>query len=937
MPATIDSLFDTFTQSTRLLRLATPLGPNRLLAEAVHGQEDLDGNYAFTISALSLDAAIPLRALIGQPALLELLLADGSRRPFHGHVTAAAIKGANGGMARYALTLAPWTAFLAHTRDSRIFQDKNVFAILDAVFKAWQGRGLPAPAWRFDSAGMAAYPVRSLCTQYRESDLAFVQRLLAEEGLFAFFEHTGAAAGPDLGSHRLVIADHNGACAPNAQARVRFTQSGAVMPEDGIDRWRRALRLQANAVELQSWNYRTRDHRPAAASSAGGTDGAALAVRDVPGQYAYPNRHHGERRAERMLQALEAGRETFTGAGTVRTLAPGTTFTLSGHPVHDRDDEDARTFLVTRVTHRMHNNLGADVQADIARRLGEPALDAAQPGERAVYRNRIDAIRSSVPYRSALQPPRPTVRGQHSAIVVGPPGAPVHTDRDHRIKVQFHWQRGTAGHNRLDHPAPGGQAGAPGDDRAGTWIRVATPLAPIAGANWGSHALPRVGQEVLVDFLEGDIDRPVVIGALYNGAGAPDAQHNRVARGAGAATGNAPPWFPGTAGAHAHPAVFSGLKSQALGASQDDGGAYSQLLFDDSPGQARIALQRHAGAHQGTDELNLGHLRHQAGNQRLPTVGFGAELKTFHSAALRAGQGLLLASDARPGASGGQMDAREARDQIDAAHALADGLAQEARKHDAAMGEEDAPPAIAALRTAAAALGDGTAFAAPQLQLSSPKGIVAVTPADAIFSAGATGSICAGQDIGDVAQGSHYRAAAAGIALFTYGKADAKDKPNQETGIRLHAASGKASIQSQSGETHLTADKAITVASIDKTVAATAKTHLLLTAQGAMLKLEGDDIQLHCPGKVEFKAGKKELAGPASGSTSAAALPKARDIYNEAFVVLDEETKQPMRHVRYRLESASGITVEGVTDALGRTQRLFTPKSEKLTLYLLDN
>ena len=174
-------------------------------------------------------------------------------------------------------------------------------------------------------------------------------------------------------------------------------------------------------------------------------------------------------------------------------------------------------------------------------------------GERPLYRNRIDAIDSKLPYRSSrtdghgrLLHPRPTVRGQQSAIVVGPPGVPVHTDRDHRIKVQFHWQRGDASHSRLAHPAPDGHTGAPADDSAGTWVRVATPLAPVAGENWGSHALPRIGQEVLIDFMDGDIDRPVVIGALYNGAGQRDAQHNQVAQGAGAATGNATPGFPAT-------------------------------------------------------------------------------------------------------------------------------------------------------------------------------------------------------------------------------------------------------------------------------------------------------------------------------------------------------------------------------------------------------
>lgn len=173
---------------------------------------------------------------------------------------------------------------------------------------------------------------------------------------------------------------------------------------------------------------------------------------------------------------------------------------------------------------------------------GATADDLAQ----AQYRNRIDAIRAAIPYRNArtdghglLLYPKPTVHGQQTATVVGS-GAPLHTDRDHRIKIQFHWQRGANSHSRRDHPYPDGHTGAPANDAAGTWVRVATSLAPIAGANWGTVALPRVGQEVLVDFLDGDIDCPVVIGTLYNGRGEPDSQANSSMQGAGAATGNAP-------------------------------------------------------------------------------------------------------------------------------------------------------------------------------------------------------------------------------------------------------------------------------------------------------------------------------------------------------------------------------------------------------------
>jgi type VI secretion system secreted protein VgrG len=878
MPAQVPALFSEYTQITRLLRLTTPLGPNRLLAECVRGEEAIGEGYAFTISALSLDAGISLRALIGQPALLELLTAhDGALRVFHGYLTAAEMNGANGGMARYTLTLRPWSALLAHTRDSRIFQDMSVPDIVDAVFKTWQGRGRLVPSWRFDLADPSTYPKRSLATQYQESDLAFVERLMGEEGLFYFFEHEGAPNSPGLGSHRMVIADHNGAFTPNVQPAVRYTQPGAVMKEDSIDRWRCELRQHASTIELASWDYRSHDHRPVSSSSA--QPDAALAIRDMPGQYAYPNRSQGQRIADRQMQTLEAHREVFTGAGTVRTLAPGTTFTLSGHAVHDGEDEDRRSFVVTRTRHLMHNNLSAEMKAEIAQQLGAPAA-ADGPGERPLYRNRIDAIRNSVPYR-ASRPlhQRPIIQGQQTAIVVGPAGAVIHTDRDHRVKVQFHWQRGADSHSRLDHPHPDGHIGAPGDDSAGTWVRVATPLAPVAGANWGSNVLPRVGQEVLVDFLDGDIDRPVIIGALYNGAGAGDAQHNTRNYGAGPVTGNAPAWFPGEAGPHAHAAVLSGLKSQAMQASQQGAGAYSQLVFDDSPGQARVALQRHASTHQGTAELNLGYLRHQADNRRMETVGYGAELKTEHQLAMRAGQGMLLSTERDKGA---HMSSRGAQGQIDASRELQESLAATAQKHNAVLvgsaASADGLPAISQMKhsagVVAAAEQGAIAYAEPQLQLSSPAGIVAVTPADAVLAAGSTTSISAGQDINFAAQGSSYRAAVAGISLFTYGKASNGSKPDQETGISLHAASGRVSSQSASNATRMTADKMVTVASVTKTVSVAAKTHLLMTAQGACLKLEGGNIMLHGPGKVEFKASMKELAGPKSNS-SAYTLAKA--------------------------------------------------------------
>jgi uncharacterized protein involved in type VI secretion and phage assembly/uncharacterized protein (DUF2345 family) len=725
-----------------------------------------------------------------------------------------------------------------------------------------------------------------------------------------------------------------------------------------MDRWRSEIKLQTGAVAMSSWDYRTLDMRPV---DAGGATQTNLVSTDSSGPYAYASRAQGQRIADNQLQALQTRRETFTGAGTVRTLAAGTTFALDGHALFGSDTAASTEagFIVTRVVHLMHNNLSAELQSHVVKEIGVGALARGlademaaslhatgnAAGARPLYRNRIDAIRASVPYKASatdghgvLLHPRPTIHGQQSAVVVGPAGAMLHTDRDHRVKVQFHWQRGTSSHSRLQHPAADSHTGAPADDSAGTWVRVAAPLAPVAGANWGANALPRVGQEVLVDFLEGNIDRPVIIGALYNGAGASDAAGNQVAQGAGAATGNAPAWFPGEAAAHAHPAVLSGLKSQAMASSQGGAGAYSQLVFDDSAGQPRIGLQRHAGAHLGTAELNLGVLRQQSDNERLKPVGFGLELKTEHATALRAGRGMLLSTDMRASGQGTQMDAKEARQQIDASAQLQTALANTAQQHNAGVAgdgaAEPAPeklPAIADMTVSAEAIagtssgsaanggggGNAATFSEPQLQLSAPKGIVATTPVSALFQAGASSAIVAGQDLNFAAQGNALHAVKAGISMFTYGKASAAAKPNQETGIALHAASGKVSSQSQSDATQLTADKLITVASVTKNVTVAAKEHVLLTAQGAYIKLEGGNISIHGPGTMLFKASVKELTGPASSTPTLPLPPSATDHSNFLELNYRWDDLQPMVGAPYKVLFDDGTSLAGKLDAKG--------------------
>ncbi|MGP1667371.1 MAG: type VI secretion system Vgr family protein, partial [Rhodanobacter sp.] len=518
----------------------------------------------------------------------ELLSADSrtNLRPFHGHVTAFERVGSNGGMARYRLLIEPWLSLLRYRQDSYAFHDLTIIEIVEQVF-AHYTKGVATPAWRWELTDRAVYLKRSLTTQYQESDAAFVQRLLVEEGLFYWFEHTGDVGSPTLGTHTLVLADSNTAFHPGRVATVRYHRSDATEKDDTIQHWAPTRRWQTGQLARASWDYRTLSTRPAQAQADGPAAGAI--DDDTAGPYAWPNRAIGQRRAQQHLDARHVSSAVINGSGSVRRLAPGKTFQLTEHPTQSAD-----ALICLRVHHQARNNLDADVQGAIENTLGaafasnvpvvagslgasdrgrgEGSLSAATshtrghanakkgvPGndDMPLYHNTFTVMPLANTYRPHTQDghglrrhPVASASGAQSAIVVGS-GNPIHTDRDHRVIVQQHWQRGGNAANRLDHPR---DANGPADASAGTWARVTTPL---AGGNWGSVTLPRVGQEVWLGYLEGDIDRPVVLAGLYNGQGNPDAPHNQQAGGPSGATGNAAAWFTGTQ----HAGVLSGCKS----------------------------------------------------------------------------------------------------------------------------------------------------------------------------------------------------------------------------------------------------------------------------------------------------------------------------------------------------------------------------------------
>ncbi|NSL57090.1 type VI secretion system Vgr family protein [Uliginosibacterium aquaticum] len=971
------------SDSSRLLRLHTADKTVSLLAERLEGVEEIipareDGaGFRFELLALSPNTSLQAADWLGQPLLIELLTAQSrtALRPLSGHITHFEALAADGAFGYYRLTVEPWLAFLAHRRDSYVFHDMSVIEIVESVFADYLGQASLNPAWRWALADASLYRKRSVCTQYRESDLAFVQRLMAEEGLYAWFEHASGASAAEA-SHTLVIADHMDALADNAQASIRFHRSDATEAADTIQHLVSQRALASHAVALASWDYRSLDARLSSAPGLPDEQVASMPLTrfDTPGAYAWPDRETGERFARCLQESIEAQRQTLIGESAVRSLTPGSRFTLLDHFDADapeaQNEADRNRYAVIRVRHQARNNLGASLTEKLANTFG--AL--TQQPEAPLYHNSFTLLPTALPWRAPLSTeqgrllrPRPSVQGTQSAIVVGEAGQPVHTDRDGRIRLQFHWQRGGQSHSRL--AVPSGEDNAPANAGSWSWVRV---MSQWAGANWGASFVPRVGQEVLVAFIEGDIDRPVVVGSLYNGQGANAAQGNQVASGAGVATGNAPAWFAGgsdasedrhsreggnpatssTGPGHAHPAVLAGFKTQAMSASQSGNGGFNQLVFDLTPKEPRTQL----ATTQFASSLNLGALRHQFDNQRKAFRGQGAELSTHESGALRAGSGLLLSTDARTNATGAQMDAKLAGTQLDAAHGLVKALAESAQKQKASLEGEAAPDKLAATEQLAHSqnvLGDSQSSAPspqssgeagwsePMITAESPAGIGALTPKDAILNTGNTLTLAA-QDIHLAAQGKSAWAVKDGIALYTYGKASDGSRPVQDTGLKLHAAKGKLSVQAQSDKADFNADKKVTITSTTKDVLLQGKNDLALTAGGASIQISGGNITLIAPGKVELKGSQRIFTSAKSATPSPVSFIQSslnlssgpHYLRYQALTVQGE----PIKGANYVMLSQDGsVLASGRTDAQGRTPQITTEFAQRVQLFLQDD
>ena len=467
------------TQDNREIAIQTELGKDVLLLQRVTGSERLGQMFQFELELVSKKFNIKFADIVGQNVTIRLNLDKGTVRYFNGYISRFVQTDSNGDLARYQATVVPWLWFLTRTADCRIFQGKTVPDIIKEIFREHGFTDIK------DSL-TEKYRTWDYCAQYRETDYNFVNRLMEQEGIYYFFEHENQ-------KHTIVRADSINAheCYPGYdQIRYRPT-SGALSKAEYIWEWLVESNIQPGMYRMNDFDYRkvktdilaVAKDPEADSQKVAGRAVSELEVFDYPGEYiddetVDSGKDAGERYARIRSEELQAQKFIYQARSDARGVAAGALFKLADHR---RDDQNCQ-YLITSVNYLMTTD---PYESESRQKESEP-----------VFACEFIAINSDQPYRPPRITPQPLIRGPQTATVVGPKGETVFTDKYGRVKVQFHWDRY-------------GKA----DENSSCWVRVSQNW---AGKRWGGMHIPHIGQEVIVEFLEGDPDRPIITGRVYN-------------------------------------------------------------------------------------------------------------------------------------------------------------------------------------------------------------------------------------------------------------------------------------------------------------------------------------------------------------------------------------------------------------------------------------
>ncbi|MEO4149085.1 type VI secretion system Vgr family protein [Acinetobacter pittii] len=833
------------------VQFSNPSLNTQVFLQSIEGQHQLNEGLTADLFCLSTNAHISLKQFIGCQVAVDQVTDQGQLFRTTGIITEASQGQSDGSLTLYKLRLQDPTALWHKRRNSRVFMNKSVRDITEILFTEWQNKSpLFASALTLDLKNLSQdYDIRPFVMQSNETDYEFLTRLWRSEGINWLIDEAQLFAtdsSDEIQPQKLRLIDNNESYLALDRRNIRYHRSSAVEQQDSMMSLVPTRSLQSTAVHVQRWQADALSQEEGMGSvqskhsHSANQDNASLSLehawhvspawmQDLNGEdQATASGHQQLEKLNNNLSDYYASQSKyFRAQTTVRDTQVGCWFELNEHPEIDTHSGSDKEFLIIGKSFYLQNNLPKDLQQQINQLFSQSQWQNNQSGpndqterqgnELILSRRNIKTVPEYNPleHRPAAYPQR--------ARVVGLEGESIHVDQWGRIKVRFLFTRTD------DHSHDGG-AGSNDNDTDSAWVDVLTPW---AGAGYGARFLPRVGEIVVIDFFDGNIDRPFVVGRIHEAERHPT-QFDQKGQ------------LPDTK-------KLSGMRSEEV-----DGKGFNQLRFDDTTGQISAQLQSSHAASQ----VNLGNLSHPKDKAESEGRGKGFELRTDQWGAVRAGSGLLVSTHKQDQAQGGHLDANEAKQQIEGGLNNAKSLSEVAKNQ-----QTDPLDMLENIQTFLEVLKQEDPKKAAEFQsavmlLASPKSIAVSSNEDIHLSANGQLTQSVGDSINISTQKNIVSHASQKISLFA-----------AQEGARLFAGQGKVEIQAQGDGLDVIARKGVQITSTEDTVYITSPTEINLTANGSQVKLNGSGIFPVTGGKLEVKAGQHLFMGGSSINPPALDLP----------------------------------------------------------------
>jgi type VI secretion system secreted protein VgrG len=831
-------------QYNRILRLSFPdndAPTAQFVVNKIDATESLSKDFEFTVELLSDEASVPLKEMQGKLLNIELVRKDGSLRYFSGYVFSFRRRRSDGGITFYEAKLGPWLKFLSLRRDNYLFHNKTLREQTEVIFRDYG----TYPQWDWRVTGDD--PVMTDACQFNETDFNYLSRRWEASGWYYWYEH-------DATGHRLIVSsDSTQAPALDGGAEVRFHGEGGALEEDAVDRWSPVRQTMPSSVALNGFNLK--DPRPSSVTLPTlNKQGKVPEIEsyEYTGAYGFKNFQDGDAQCRIRMEEVEAIARHIEAEGNDRFLMPGRWFRLVDHFNHrayGRSSEAGKDdFVILSVRHIATNNY---LQTE---------------DEKTLYRNWLTCTRKNVPWRPGrnFNSTDTKILSPQTAIVVGPSGPDsIHTDKYGRVRVQFHWDR--EGNN---------------DERSSAWIRVSSSW---AGAELGAAAIPRVGSEVIVQWLDGCPDRPIITGAVFNER-------------------NMPPWTVPMQQA------LTGFRSRELtpNGGNSPAGRSNHLILDDTNGQIQAQLK---SDHQHS-QLSLGYITRIENNRgRMDARGEGWEIATNAWGVARAGKGMLITTEARPNATSQVKDMDETIQRLASAQQNQKDHADVAEKNRAQESGQQSRVAVSVKAQNDAVRGDGASSAKrsfpelsePHLILASAAGIATTTAQSTHIASEVDTAITTGKSVAIAAGDGFFASVVTTLRLFV-----------QRAGMKLTAMAGDIDVQTLSDSINLLAKLNIT--QTGNRIVINAKEDIVINGGGSYVKFSKAGIEHGTTGTFVAHAASHSFVDPKSLALASNEMEKGH--FDQTPVLRDLDG--PLANRKFELTREDGTIIRGATDAEGR-------------------